>query len=149
MCGLCRYETNWLSYSLNKLAFVKSRSNMPVSGDQTLNLKKVVMLVSHICIQWSMILAYMSRDMRFPTMWYVRPVKPQISLRIRAVWSESLLVAWIFYECRATDWASFGDSKLQIRLHRFVCVYTCQNTTLLEISYRGSYISSCEAARAT
>ena len=35
--------------------------------------------------------------MRFPTMWYVPPVKPQISLRIRAVWAEPLLVAWIFY----------------------------------------------------
>ena len=30
----------------------------------------------------------MSRDMRFPTMWYVRPAKAQTSLRIRAVWSE-------------------------------------------------------------
>ena len=28
---------------------------------------------------------YISRDMRFPTMRYVRPAKPQISLRIRAV----------------------------------------------------------------
>ena len=28
---------------------------------------------------------YMSSDMRFPTMWYVRPAKPQISLHIRAV----------------------------------------------------------------
>ena len=28
---------------------------------------------------------YMSRGMRFPTMWYVRPAKSQISLRIRAV----------------------------------------------------------------
>ena len=28
---------------------------------------------------------YLSRDMRFPTMWYVRPANPQISLRIRAV----------------------------------------------------------------
>ena len=28
---------------------------------------------------------YLSRDMRFPTMWYVRPATPQISLRIRAV----------------------------------------------------------------
>ena len=27
----------------------------------------------------------MSHDMRFPTMWYVRPAKPQISLRIHAV----------------------------------------------------------------
>ena len=30
----------------------------------------------------------MSHDMRFPTMWYVRPVKAQTSLRIRADWSE-------------------------------------------------------------
>ena len=27
----------------------------------------------------------MNRDMRFPTMWYVRPAKPQISLRMSAV----------------------------------------------------------------
>ena len=27
----------------------------------------------------------LSSDMGFPTMWYVRPVKPLISLRIRAV----------------------------------------------------------------
>ena len=27
----------------------------------------------------------LSHDMGFPTMWYVRPAKPQISLRIRAV----------------------------------------------------------------
>ena len=25
----------------------------------------------------------LSRDMRFPTMWYIQPAKPQISLRIR------------------------------------------------------------------
>ena len=40
----------------------------------------------------------MSCDMRFPTMWYVRPAKAQTSLCICAVWSEPLLVAWIFYE---------------------------------------------------
>ena len=28
---------------------------------------------------------------------FVRPPKPQISLRIRAVWSEPLLILWIFY----------------------------------------------------
>ena len=28
--------------------------------------------------------------MRFPTMWYVRPAKPQISLRMHAVLSEPL-----------------------------------------------------------
>ena len=41
----------------------------------------------------------MSRDMRFPTMWYVRPAKSQTSLRIRADWSRPLLLAWIFYNC--------------------------------------------------
>ena len=29
------------------------------------------------------------------------PAKPQISLRICAVWSEPLLVAWVFYDCKA------------------------------------------------
>ena len=44
---------------------------------------------------------YVSRGMGFPTMlyWYVQSAKPQINLRIRAVWAEHLLVAWIFYEC--------------------------------------------------
>ena len=41
----------------------------------------------------------LSQCMRFPTMWYVRPAKPQISLRIRAVWSEPLIVAWVFNDC--------------------------------------------------
>ena len=28
---------------------------------------------------------YMSRDMRFPTMWYVRPTKPEVSLMRRLI----------------------------------------------------------------
>ena len=46
-------------------------------------------------------------------MWFVRPAKAQTSLRIWAVWSEHLLIAWIFYEYSATDWTSFGVSKLK------------------------------------
>ena len=80
----------------------------------------------------------MSCDMRFPTMWYVRTSKPQISLRIHIVWSEPLLVAWISYECSATDLISFWFYKLKRRLYRLVWVYTCQNATLLEIKYHGS-----------
>ena len=45
----------------------------------------------------------LSYGMRFPTLWYVRPAKAQTSLYIRTVWSEPLLVAWIFYDCSATD----------------------------------------------
>ena len=41
----------------------------------------------------------MSQCMGFPTMRYVRPAKAEISLHIRAVWSEPLLAAWIFCEC--------------------------------------------------
>ena len=50
-------------------------------------------------------------DNRFQTRWFVRPAKTQISLRIRAVWSEHLLVAWILYDC------SFGVSKLKRGLY--------------------------------
>ena len=38
--------------------------------------------------------------MRVLTMWYVQPAKPLISLRICAVWSEPVLVAWIFYNVK-------------------------------------------------
>ena len=56
--------------------------------------------------------------MRFPAMWYVRPTKAQTSQRIRAVWSEPLLVALIFYDCQATaKKTSFGVSKLKRNLH--------------------------------
>ena len=107
----------------------------------------------------------MSRDMRFPTMWVVMDgpsitsnvvcgtAKPQISLHIRVVWSEPLLVAWISYECSATDLTSFWFYKLKRRLYRLVWVYTCQNDTMLEIKYHGSnyvflYLSIDPEARA-
>ena len=44
---------------------------------------------------------------------------------------------------QATDWTSFGVSKLKRRLYRFVWVYTCQIVKFLEISCRGSYFTSC------
>ena len=76
----------------------------------------------------------MSRYMRFLTMWYVQ----RVSLRIRAVWSEPLLVVWIYYEYLATAQTAFWLSKLKRRLHRLVWIYTCQNATLLEITSHGS-----------
>ena len=88
----------------------------------------------------SIIFVPFSLYMRFPTIWYVRPAKAQISLLLRAVWSEPLLVAWIFYECKAAGWTSFGVSKLKRKLPRLVCVYICQNATLLEITCHGSFV---------
>ena len=46
-----------------------------------------------------MVIINFSRGMGFQTMWCVRLANVQTSLRIRAVWSEPLLVARIFYEC--------------------------------------------------
>ena len=66
----------------------------------------------------------MHRDMRFPTMWYVRPA---FASRLNNLW---VLRAW----------TPFGVSKLNKRLHRLVWVYTCQNATLLVITCHGSYI---------
>ena len=80
----------------------------------------------------------LSRDMRFPTMWYVLPAKAQTSLRKCAVWSEPLQVALIFYEWSATGWTAFRFSKLKSRLYRLAWVYTCRNATLLEITCHGS-----------
>ena len=82
----------------------------------------------------------MSHNMRFPTMWYLRPLKTQISLHIRAYWSESLLGSWIVYDSKATDRTSFEVSMLKRRLHRIAWVYTCQNATLLETTCRGSNV---------
>ena len=59
------------------------------------------------------------------------PSKPQISLRIRAVWSEPLQVGWVFYECKATDRTSFGVSKLKRRLHKLNWVFNIVTAQLL------------------
>ena len=82
----------------------------------------------------------LSCNIGFPTMLYVRPTKPQISLCICTVWSEPLLVAGIFYDPCATDRTAFGVSKLNRRLHRLVWVDLYQNATLLEISCCGSFV---------
>ena len=43
----------------------------------------------------------MSQCMTKPAIWLVQPAKTQISLRIRAVWSESSLIACAFYSLQA------------------------------------------------
>ena len=57
---------------------------------------------------------YLSRDMRYPKMLFVRPAKPRIT-RLNILW---LLSYW---------------------LQRLVWVYTCQNAALLEITFCGSF----------
>ena len=53
----------------------------------------------------------------------VRPAKTQISLRIRPVWSESSLSAWISTEQLATHWAHSKDSDQTGRMLRLIWVF--------------------------
>ena len=79
---------------------------------------------------------HFSRDMRFPTMWYVRPAKPQISLCIRTVWSEPLLAANMTVKLLTQHHLEFLSLAFR--------VYSCQKSTLFEISCRArdSFVSS-------
>ena len=73
----------------------------------------------------------MSRNVRKRTFWHVLPTKIQISLRIRAVWSESSLSAfWIvkdakFLHADNKDWSESGyegssQSAFYVNLYRGV-----------------------------
>ena len=59
--------------SHNTKEYVKNRSPSTKNGTANQQLVRALFEIN------------MSHDMRFPTMWYVRPAKPQISLCIRAV----------------------------------------------------------------
>ena len=60
--------------------------------------------------------------MTIPTKWHVRPVKSQISLGIRPVWSESSLCAqWVakdpsFLHADREDWSDWADAQADLSL---------------------------------
>ena len=136
----------WNGVELYTLCFGHSKEKFSSSNIQSEKTKRIGNKTKLTDAKVIDCIWYMSRDMRFPTMWYVGPAKPQTSLHIRAVWSEPLLVAWIFYDSSATDQTSFGVSQLKRWLHSLVWVYTCQSATLLEITYHGSYIQMGESS---
>ena len=90
----------------------------------------------------------MSRDVTKPTNWPVRPVKTQISLGIRPVWSESsLCTQWIakgpsFDHAPSKDWSDWAESQANLSLHwthkhfvdfvmmRLKCYSTMNSSTL-------------------
>ena len=80
----------WFSYTKSEICQNNLARNQTTDLKILLNKLNCPWLALYQCCQ-----NQKSRGMRFPTMWYVRPAKPQISLRICAVWSEPLLVAWI------------------------------------------------------
>ena len=69
-------------------------------------------------------LAYeMSLDVRKRTVWCMRQTKAQISLRIRAVWSESSLSAWRNFESLAIQIALKEDSDQTARMRRLIWIF--------------------------
>ena len=77
LCLSLAYSVNVQLLTEHHLEFLSLKGGCTGSSESTL------VKITHC---WkSYVAAHMSRDMRFPTMWYVRPAKPQISLRIRAV----------------------------------------------------------------
>ena len=70
----------------------------------------------------------------------VRPVKTQISLGIRPVWSESSLSAWRNLGPLATYWVHSKDSDQTGRMPRLIWVFAGRTLTLLVLSCRGSFV---------
>ena len=75
----------------NKLHIIRETTKPKTSLHNVLSHRSLLSSNTHIVVQINY--CDISHGMRFPTMWYVRPAKAQISLRIRADWSEPLLVA--------------------------------------------------------
>ena len=69
----------------------------------------------------------------------VRPVKTQISLGIRPVWSESSLCAQCVAKDRKFLHADSEDSNQTGRMPRLIYIFAGRTATLLVLSCRGSF----------
>ena len=68
-------------------------------------------------------LTIMRHNVRKRTFWHVRETKTQISLRIRAVWSESLLSAWRNFASLAIQNAPREDSDQTAWMRRLIWIF--------------------------
>ena len=85
----------------------------------------------------------MSHIMTKPTKWHVRPVKTQISLGIRPVWSESSLSAWRKLGSLATNWVHSKDSDQTGRMPRLIWVFAGPTCHFVGFVMRWLNILSC------
>ena len=69
-----------------------------------------------------------------------RPVKTQISLGVRPVWSESSLSAWRNIGSLVTHWAHSEDSDQTGRMPRLIWAFAGRTATLSVLSCRGSFL---------
>ena len=78
---------------------------------------------THVCISDWEHHEYLSHCMTKPTKWHVRPIKTQISLGMRPVWSESSLSARRNLESLAIHWMHSEDSDLTGRMPRLIWIF--------------------------
>ena len=100
-------------------------------GDDTC-CSKIVYTISCLCHE-------MSRNERKHTFWHVRQTNTQISLRIRAVWSESSLSAWSNFASLAIRNAPSEDSDQAARMRRLIWIFawrTCSKVRFLTFRFK-------------
>ena len=97
--------------------------------------KEPVLKIS--AVRW---LRQMGQLMTKPPKWHVRPVKTQISLGIRPIWSESSLSAWRKLGSLATYWVDIKDSADDQtgRMPRLIPVFAGRTVILMVLSCGGS-----------
>ena len=79
---------------------------------------------------------HLSQYVRKRTLWHVRSLKTQISLRIRAVWSESLLSAWRNFTSLAVRNPPSEDSDQSAQMRRLIWIFagrTCTRVRFLVV----------------
>ena len=98
-------------------------------------------------LQFCSIMAFdFSRDTAFPTGLHVRQAKKQISLRIRAVWSGSLLSTWRTYRSMGSHRVSCNDSDQTSWMRRLICVFLGAHATLSQMLCPGPFVHTTTQA---
>ena len=136
--GSTLFARTRLSKNLGSLCTVIQLSNKDIWGFMSiLDMSRIV--ITTYCIrnkEWApgriicavvevdMWIWNMSRHMTKPTKWLMHPVKTQISLGYRPVWSESSLSAWRKLGSLATHWVYSEDSDQSGRMPRLIRIFT-------------------------
>ena len=77
----------------------------------------------------------MNGNMTKRTFWYVRPMNIQISLRIRADWSDSSLLTWRHYATLAIQNAPKEDSDQTARMRRLIWIFAVAHVRFLPLRF--------------
>ena len=87
----------------------------------------------------------MGHNKRKRTFWYLRKTKTQISLHIRAVWSESSLSAWRNIASLAIQNEHSEDSEKIARMRRLIWIFAgcaCSKVCFLSLRLKWKQIAT-------